>query len=205
MADQDVFAAMGIAGFGKTQRKKGLDPRRFDQAKREGPAPSTRTAPETSSVAVAGPSNSDSDEPGPRPLPKSGAAEADDDDDAGSGFEEPEYDPDTEQIDASEPEFPITHEAILKEHTKVISALALEPSGARVLSGSHDYDCKLWDFGGMGTSPRSFKTWEPAGSYYVNDVKFSNNGQQVLVISGTIQAKIFDRDGEEKVICTSET
>ncbi|EIW86511.1 WD40 repeat-like protein [Coniophora puteana RWD-64-598 SS2] len=192
MANQDVFAAMGIAGFGKTQRKKGLDPRRFDQAKRE--------APETSSIAVAGPSNSDSDEPGPRQPHKSRAAEADDDDDgdAGSGFEEPEYDPDTEQIDASEPEFPITHEAILKEHTKVISALAVEPSGARVLSGSHDYDCKLWDFGGMGTSPRSFKTWEPAGSYYVNDVKFSNNGQQVLVISGTIQAKIFDRDGEEK-------
>lgn len=77
--------------------------------------------------------------------------------------EEPEYDPSP----SSEPDFPITHEATLKEHTKVISALALDPSGARVLSGSHDYDCKLWDFGGMTTQTRSFKTWEPAGSYYV--------------------------------------
>ena len=77
--------------------------------------------------------------------------------------EEPEYDPSP----SSEPEFPITHEATLKEHTKVISALTLDPSGARVLSGSHDYDCKLWDFGGMTTQTRSFKTWEPAGSYYV--------------------------------------
>ncbi|KAG1777439.1 hypothetical protein EV702DRAFT_1179538 [Suillus placidus] len=88
--------------------------------------------------------------------------------------------------------------ATLKEHTKVISALTVDPSGARVLSGSHDYDCKLWDFGGMTTQTRSFKTWEPAGSYYVNDLKYSNDGQQFLVISGTIQAKLFDREGEEK-------
>lgn len=126
--------------------------------------------------------------------------------------EEPEYDPSS----SSEPEFPITHEATLKEHTKIISALTLDPSGARVLSGSHDYDCKLWDFGGMTTQTRSFKTWEPAGSYYVgalcigtlecdsdwvcqvNDLKYSNDGQQFLVVSATIQPKLYDRDGEEK-------
>jgi hypothetical protein len=32
----------------------------------------------------------------------------------------------------------------------------------------------------------------------VNDLKYSNDGQQFLVISGTIQAKLFDREGEEK-------
>jgi hypothetical protein len=31
MADMDVFAAMGIAGFGKTTSKKKLDPSRFDK------------------------------------------------------------------------------------------------------------------------------------------------------------------------------
>ncbi|KAG1766460.1 hypothetical protein EDD22DRAFT_774151 [Suillus occidentalis] len=119
-----------------------------------------------------------------------------DDDDTGSTDDEPEYDPSAPSLSA--PDFPITHEATLKEHTKVISALTVDPSGARVLSGSHDYDCKLWDFGGMTTQTRSFKTWEPAGSYYVNDLKYSNDGQQFLVISGTIQAKLFDREGEEK-------
>jgi len=84
--------------------------------------------------------------------------------------EEPEYDPDEEygaagQVDP--PEFPITHELILKDHTKVVSALALDPSGARVLSGSHDYDCKLWDFGGMDHRCKPFKSWEPAESYHV--------------------------------------
>ena len=31
----------------------------------------------------------------------------------------------------------------------------------------------------------------------VHDLKYSNDGQQFLVISGTTQAKLYDRDGEE--------
>ena len=55
--------------------------------------------------------------------------------------EEPEYDPlEFEQEDEA-PQFPISHEVVLKDHTKVVSALALDPSGARVVSGSHDYVC----------------------------------------------------------------
>lgn len=83
---------------------------------------------------------------------------------------EPEYDPDEEYDvpgQADLPEFPITHELILKDHTKVVSAVALDPSGARILSGSHDYDCKLWDFGGMDQRCKPFKSWEPAESYHV--------------------------------------
>ena len=56
--------------------------------------------------------------------------------------DEPEYDPD-EWDDSDESEFPISHEIVLKDHTKVISSLAVDPSGARIVSGSHDYDCKL--------------------------------------------------------------
>jgi hypothetical protein len=35
MADMDVFAAMGISGFGKATKKKQLDPARFDKSKRD--------------------------------------------------------------------------------------------------------------------------------------------------------------------------
>lgn len=80
--------------------------------------------------------------------------------------DEPEYDPD-EMNDSDEVEFPISHEIVLKDHTKVISALSVDPSGARIVSGSHDYDCKLWDFGGMDHRCLPFHTWEPAGSYHV--------------------------------------
>lgn len=217
MADMDVFSAMGIVGFGKAAKKRELDPNRFDKTRREELVqPKVEAKPlipvsGPSKVSIRAPSQSDedSDDPGPS-LPQPGFFKQDvdgmgdeDDDDVGSTDDEPEYDPSAPSLSA--PDFPITHEATLKEHTKVISALTVDPSGARVLSGSHDYDCKLWDFGGMTTQTRSFKTWEPAGSYYVNDLKYSNDGQQFLVISGTIQAKLFDREGEEKVICISET
>jgi hypothetical protein len=88
----------------------------------------------------------------------------------GHSDEEPEYDPDDDYGNSGQgdlPEFPITHELILKDHNKVVSALALDPSGARILSGSHDYDCKLWDFGGMDHRCKPFKSWEPAESYHV--------------------------------------
>jgi WD40 repeat protein len=155
------------------------------------------------------------DDVGPPPPPLENS-------EAVSAQEEPEYDPsEFEDDNDSAPEFPITHEILLKDHTKVVSALALDPSGARIVSGSHDYDCKLWDFGGMDMRCKPFKSWEPASSYHVrhlrtvlawtpcitqfvvfqiHDLKFSNDGQQFLCISGTTQAKLFDRDGEEKYV-----
>ncbi|KAH0838597.1 transcription factor [Lanmaoa asiatica] len=195
MADMDIFAAMGISGFGKAAKKRDLDPSRFDVAKRQDV--SEKQAPERKPTCHLPEVEASQPAPAP-PTKQSVLSDREDalDDSADAEEDEPEYDPTSPSLSAP-PEFPVTHEATLKEHTKVISALALDPSGARVLSGSHDYDCKLWDFGGMTSHPRSFKTWEPAGSYYVNDVKFSNNGQQFLVIPATLQPRLYDREGEE--------
>lgn len=177
--DQDVFAAMGIAGFGQASKKRQLDPNRFDKNKRADEGHDDLRPPQP------GPSRATPITKGPAAFAPTPAA--DDDDDSDSGFEddgeddelpavvptpdaplEPEYDPSQEfPSDGPAPQFPITHEMVLKDHTKVISALTLDPSGARIVSGSHDYDCKLWDFGGMGASCKPFKTWEPAGSYHV--------------------------------------
>jgi hypothetical protein len=105
---------------------------------------------------LGGPSASPS--PGPQPAPRQNELEYDDDEDDDMS--------DTSDSESS-PLFPITNEITLKDHTKVVSALALDPSGARIASGSHDYDCKLWDFGGMAGGLRPFRTFEPAGSYHV--------------------------------------
>ncbi|KAJ7102169.1 transcription factor [Mycena belliarum] len=181
----DVFAAMGIAGFGKAAPSKKLDPARFDKSKRE-PAKSAPVASSSTALQQPPPQNeSDDDEPGPPPPP-------------GKEPEEPEFDPSDDEGESDFPQFPTTHEIILKDHTKVVSALALDPSGARILSGSHDYDCKLWDFGGMDYRCKPFKSWEPAGTYHIHDLKYSNDGQKFLVVSGTTQAKLYDRDGEEE-------
>jgi hypothetical protein len=55
-------------------------------------------------------------------------------------------------------------------HLQPVSALALDPSGARVATGSHDYDIKMYDFGGMTAGEGGYKpfaSWEPTGSYHV--------------------------------------
>ena len=189
-----MFAAMGISGFGKVTVKRQLDPSRFDKNKRGEVGsqclchglnntnsfvkePALLVKPAAPSKPIAGPSarpgssilsnshqnedddddkESDDDESGPAPPPNQEAA-----------LEEPEFDPSDDDDDDDVPQFPITHEITLKDHTKVVSGLALDPSGARIVSGSHDYDCKLWDFGGMDMRCKPFKSWEPAGTYHV--------------------------------------
>jgi len=188
--DADVMAAMGISGFGKQPRKRQLDAARFDKAKREevcSPLPHYLQGIANHCIQVSTPSpaqgrgqdaGSSRAATNPPPPPgHSGSANADVDASEpqasrqeGHSDEEPEYDPDEDYGNSGQadlPEFPITHELILKDHNKVVSALALDPSGARILSGSHDYDCKLWDFGGMDHRCKPFKSWEPAESYHV--------------------------------------
>ncbi|TFK23117.1 transcription factor [Coprinopsis marcescibilis] len=196
MDADDIFAAMGISGFGKAAKTKELDPRRFEKTKRENTKEELSSAPQkaidstsSSAKAQSRASTEDDGEPGPQPV----------DQGASKPFEEPEYDPSEDEEDTA-PLFPITHEIVLKDHTKVVSALALDPSGARIVTGSHDYDCKLWDFGGMTSTPKPFKSWEPAGSYHINEVKFSNDGSCFLVVLGTLQPRIYSRDGEETAV-----
>lgn len=42
-----------------------------------------------------------------------------------------------------------------------VSALAMDPSGARVITGGYDYEVRLWDFAGMDSSLQSFRTIRP--------------------------------------------
>lgn len=103
--------------------------------------------------------------------------------------------------DEEEPDrTPITHEIILKDHTKTVSALSVDPSGSRIATGGYDYDAKLWDFGGMDARLKPFKSWEPNGNYLVHDLDWSADGKKVLVVSGTFWPKVFDRDGGEETV-----
>jgi len=44
-----------------------------------------------------------------------------------------------EQVDDSKYNIPIEYETILKGHTKLVTALAIDASGSRAISGSNDY------------------------------------------------------------------
>jgi hypothetical protein len=162
--------------------------------------------PEPGPSAPAKPAEEEEDEDdeiGPMPPPastsgkrKAGdgvAGEAEDGDEDSDGF-----DVDEEDEEDEEDRTPVTHEIVLKDHTKVrcvsvltsrpicicqtgvgdavpvtdvcqvVSAISVDPSGARIATGSHDYDTKLWDFGGMDARLKPFKSFEANGNYHVS-------------------------------------
>lgn len=45
-------------------------------------------------------------------------------------------------------------------HKKAVTAIALDNAGARLLTGGHDYMVKLFDFGGMKSDAKPFRTME---------------------------------------------
>jgi len=92
---------------------------------------------------------------------------------------------------------PRSHEIKLVHGDKAITALSLDPSGARVVSGGVDYDLKLWDFAGMDPSLRSFRKIRPCESHVLNHIDYSSTGDKILVVSGDAQPKVLDRDGGE--------
>lgn len=121
--------------------------------------------------------------------------ENDSDDDDSDDFDS---DDDEDQSGAAqEQELPISHEIRLKDHHRTVSALSLEPSGSRLISGSYDYDVKFWDFAGMDASYRPFRSIEPCGGHKIHDLHYSITGDSFLIISGAARAKLFDRDGYE--------
>lgn len=97
---------------------------------------------------------------------------------------------------------PMENEAVFTgHHSKTLSALAIDQSGARFCVGSYDYNLSLYDFGGMNAALAPFRSFEPAESYPVYDVAFSADSRNVLVVSGTAQAKVFSRDGVDLGTC----
>lgn len=96
---------------------------------------------------------------------------------------------------------PLSHEVNMNHGTKAVVAIAADPSGARLASGSIDYNVSFWDFAGMDNSMKSFRTLQPCETYPIRCLEYSSTGDLILVISGTSQAKVLDRDGFEKVEC----
>jgi len=122
----------------------------------------------------------------------SGDEDDDDDDDDG----EVDFGPEPEDLDVTA-SIPMDDKVQLRDHKKAVSALAVDTAGARVASGSYDYDVKLWDFGGMSQSFKPFKSFEPFESHLVHDLAWSPSGDNILVATGTAQAKLYDREGNE--------
>ncbi|KAJ3663522.1 hypothetical protein Zmor_007776 [Zophobas morio] len=94
---------------------------------------------------------------------------------------------------------PCSNEATMTHGNKAVTAISVDPSGARLASGSVDYEVSFWDFAGMDSSMRSFRTLQPADNHPIRSLNYSGTGDLLLVISGASQAKVLDRDGFEKL------
>uniref|UniRef100_A0A8C7E1Q9 WD repeat-containing protein 70 n=1 Tax=Naja naja TaxID=35670 RepID=A0A8C7E1Q9_NAJNA len=133
----------------------------------------------------------DSDEEliGP-PLPPGYKNEEDDDDD----------DDDDDESDPVK-KIPDSHEITLHHGTKTVSALGLDPSGARLITGGYDYDVKFWDFAGMDASLQAFRSLQPCECHQIKSLQYSSTGDVILVVAGNSQAKVLDRDGFPVMEC----
>jgi WD repeat-containing protein 70 len=125
------------------------------------------------------------------------------DEGSSSGFEsgsEDEFSDDATDSQSSSEDLiqslvPRSHQITLRGHTKGISALALDRSGSRLLTGSLDYTVKFWNFAGMDQRLQSFREVEPNDGHPVYHVEYNHNGQYFFVATGSSQARIYSRDG----------
>uniref|UniRef100_A0A8C2R8T0 WD repeat-containing protein 70 n=1 Tax=Capra hircus TaxID=9925 RepID=A0A8C2R8T0_CAPHI len=115
--------------------------------------------------------------------------------------EEDDDDGDSEEEENPVRKIPDSHEITLKHGTKTVSALGLDPSGARLVTGGYDYDVKFWDFAGMDASFKAFRSLQPCECHQIKSLQYSNTGDMILVVSGSSQAKVIDRDGFEVMEC----
>lgn len=176
--DWDALRAFMPTSFGKQEKKKDLN-QEFDKTKRDSSsnvADNKRALVETSKGDL-----------------KVKKPEIDHDRDSDS-----DDDLDEQDNSMSSNVIPTSHEIKLNDHHRTVSALTLDPSGTRLVTGSYDYDMKFWDFAGMDRSFKPFRTIQPCGEHQIYHLQYSISGDTILVISGSARAKIFDRDGMEK-------
>jgi hypothetical protein len=94
---------------------------------------------------------------------------------------------------------PCSHEALLKGHTKPVIALAVDPAGARIITGGGDCTVRMWDFNGMDMSLKNFREVTPWDGQHVKSLQFSNTGDKILCATTKNQCALYTRDGSKEV------
>jgi WD40 repeat protein len=131
------------------------------------------------------------------PPPRHGDADHDNNEDANATAAEDTKNRPSYQ-DLNPWKLPISSEVVLEPHSKAVVAVALDHSGSRLLTGSHDYTVKLFDFNGMKSDCRPFRSFEPTEGHPIVALSWSPSGDAFLVVTGSPSSKVYDRDGKEQ-------
>lgn len=187
--DEEAFKKFFPSGFGKQQKSIDIESQ-IDRSRR---TEISTSKPLTDSEGTELPATARPVATEKRPQePKDSDDDSDDDDDS--------------EDEDDEDEFPVSHELVLKTHERAVTTMTVDPSGARLITGSTDCTLKLHDFASMTPSTiRAFKSVDPSvkkqsvaqDTHAVNYVAFNPlSPSHVLVVSATAQPRILSRDGE---------
>lgn len=97
-------------------------------------------------------------------------------------------------------DLPITKEYSFEIHKKAVTALGLDRSGTRMVSGSQDGSIiKFYDFSSMDKSMKHFRDLDcPCGFVVMNHIVFNKKGDLFVLVPNTPQPKLFTRDAALK-------
>lgn len=189
--DEEAFKQFFPSSFGKQEKSVDVDSQ-INRSKRaevsvpKPPADDDRK--ELTASTTAGPAETER-----KPQePKDSDDDSDDDDDS--------------EGEDDEDEFPVSHELVMKTHERAVTTMTVDPSGARLITGSTDCTLKLHDFASMTPSTiRAFKSVDPSlkkqsaaqDTHAVHYAAFNPlSPGHVLVVTATAQPRILDRDGD---------
>jgi WD repeat-containing protein 70 len=79
---------------------------------------------------------------------------------------------------------PQTHEVTLTGHSRSVQAMAINRDGSKMVTGSTDYNMKMWDFQTMNRKLKPFKDFKPFDGHPVRSLSFSPNGEHFLCVCG---------------------
>lgn len=207
-SNDDIAQVMGFSGFGDSKKAKQFDMSKIlEEAKATAKernaeknealeAKSVEIAEKQEAILEAQKSEAKNDDEfiGP-PIPGTSTKTDSKPEDSDSEDSEEE-----DENDLSK-KIPTSHEAQMLHGERAVTSLAIEPSGTRLVSGGLDFEVKFWDFAGMDANMRSFRGLKPCESHVIRNLEYSATGDKILVIPGSSQAKVLDRDGHEQLEC----